>query len=144
MDLVRLGRAGFEPLEHTADEGVRAWAGDWSSLLAAAARGLFEVIVDPATVRAVDEREVVLEADSREALLHAWLEELNALSQMEGEVYASFDVEADDHRLRARVRGEPVDPERHGLRTEVKAVTWHDLAVEETADGLEARILFDV
>lgn len=138
------GGAGFEPLEHTADEGVRVWAPDWSGLLEQAARGMFAVIADPRSVRPERERRVALRADSREALLHDWLEELNGLHQSEGELYAAFEVEADDVSLRARVRGEAIDPARHALRTEVKAVTWHDLRVEESGEGLRARVLFDV
>lgn len=138
------GSAGFEALEHTADEGLRAWGPDLPALLAAAARGLFAVIADPETVRPERERRLELEADSREELLHDWLERLNGLHQTEGELYRDFEVETDGRHLVARFRGEPIDPGRHDLREEVKGVTWHDLVVRETADGLEARILFDV
>lgn len=140
----RPGSAGHEPLEHTADEGIRAWGADWNALLAAAARGLFSVIADLDGVRPEREREVVVEADSRAALLHDWLEQLNALHQIERELYGDFEVEAEPTRLRARVRGEPIDPQRHALRTEVKAVTWHDLVVEEVGGVFRARVLFDV
>jgi len=41
--------------------------------------------------------------------------------------------------------GEPIDADRHDLRSEIKAVTWHDLAVQDDAQGhLEARVLFDL
>lgn len=137
-------KTGFETLEHTADEGVRAWAPDLPGLFAAAARGLFAVIADPETVRPERERTLELEAGSREELLHEWLERLNGLHQTEDELYRDFEVETDGRRLRARFRGEAIDPDRHDLRAEVKAVTWHELSLEETEDGLESRILFDV
>jgi SHS2 domain-containing protein len=136
--------AGFEFLEHTADEGIRAFAPDLRGLLEAAARGMFAVIAEPTRVEPRVERRLEVEAASREELLHDWLERLNALHQIEGELYGEFEIELCGLRLRALVRGEPLDPERHRLRVEIKAVTWHDLAVRETGEGLEATVLFDL
>ena len=39
---------------------------------------------------------------------------------------------------------EPYHPERHLIKTEIKAVTYHQLAVEKTKTGWEARVIFDV
>ena len=136
--------AGFEIVEHTADVGILGWGRDLPELFAAMARGLFDVIAGAETVRAVNERPVALEAESMEDLLHAWLDELNTLHQIEGELYHDFDLRTDGLRLTATVRGEPLDPLRHDLRTEVKAVTWHDLRVDHTADGYEAYVLLDI
>ena len=47
--------------------------------------------------------------------------------------------------LRATLWGEPLSPERHETRTEVKAVTHHLLAVTEDAEGgWRASVLLDV
>jgi SHS2 domain-containing protein len=40
--------------------------------------------------------------------------------------------------------GEPYEPGRHRLLTEVKAVTYHRLQVSHTADGWVATVLLDV
>ena len=136
--------AGHELVEHTADVGIRGWAPDLPGLFVRMARGLFEVIVDPATVSAREEREVRLPAAQTEDLLHDWLDELNALHQSKGEVYGEFEVELSGGSLSARVRGEPIDLDRHELRVEVKAVTWHDLRVTRTERGFEAYVLLDI
>ena len=39
---------------------------------------------------------------------------------------------------------EPYHPERHLIKTEIKAVTYHQLAVEKTKTGWKARVIFDV
>lgn len=135
---------GFEFVEHTADVGVRGRGRDLPDLFRNMARGLFAVIAGTGSVRPERERRVELEAESAPDLLHDWLEELNALHQIEGELYAEFEVVIEGTRLRARVRGEPIDPARHDLRTEVKAVTWHDLELREAPGGWEARVLLDI
>ena len=44
--------------------------------------------------------------------------------------------------VRARVLGEPFDPARHVARTEVKAVTYHDLLFDPRAG--RARVIVDL
>ena len=39
---------------------------------------------------------------------------------------------------------EPYDPERHPLRTELKAVTYHQLEVARDGDEWTGRVIFDV
>jgi SHS2 domain-containing protein len=46
--------------------------------------------------------------------------------------------------LRGRASGEPYDEQRHELSSAIKAVTWHEAAVERTDGGYKARIIFDI
>ena len=46
--------------------------------------------------------------------------------------------------LLARLWGDNADRERHTLLHEVKAVTYHRLAVSETGDGWKATVLLDI
>ncbi len=143
--------SGFEPVDHTADAGLRGWGRDASELFAAMAAGLFDIIAGAASVRPRERREVVLRADSLAELLHDWLEALNTLHQVRGELYSRFHPRVqetggieDPTALTALVEGEAMDPGRHELRVEVKAVTWHELSVRRTPDGYEAYVLFDI
>jgi SHS2 domain-containing protein len=49
-----------------------------------------------------------------------------------------------DARVEITASGEPLDPRRHALRAEVKAVTYHALAVRRTPAGYTARVILDV
>ena len=137
-------KPGFELTEHTADVGIRAWAPDLGELFAQAAKGLFAVMVDPATVSGRLIRPVQVEAESVESLLHDWLDELNAMQQTHGELYNRFTVSVEDTVLVAHIEGEPLDPSRHELHVEVKAVTWHDLRIRCGQTGYEAFVLLDI
>jgi protein archease len=46
--------------------------------------------------------------------------------------------------LRATVRGERLDPERHHPRVDVKAVTLHRFRLEKTDRGWEAFVILDI
>ena len=135
---------GFEIVEHTADTGIRAWAPDLPRLFRAMAEGLFSVIGESARVSSTMKHTLHLEADSQTELLHDWLETLNALHQIHGELYTNFEVKIDANRLTATVRGGPLDAARGDLGIEVKAITWHDLDIRQTDRGLESYVLLDI
>ena len=135
----------YETFEHTADLGLRARAADLDTLFAEAAQALFAAIVeDLATVQPRQRLEVSLTADDREYLLFDWLKEL--LYHFDGEhlVLGRFEVHVRDTSLTAAAWGEPLDPSRHVLSHEVKAITYHGLRVEQTADGWLAEVIVDI
>ena len=136
--------SGFELVEHTADTAIHGWGHDLPDLFRAMARGLMSVIADPRGILPARGRILHLEAENEQDLLHDWLESLNALHQVHGELYVDFEPRIEGNQLSALVRGEALDPQRHDLGTEVKAVTWHDLALHRTADGYEAYVLLDI
>ena len=49
-----------------------------------------------------------------------------------------------DDGLSATARGEPLDPGRHLLKHEVKAITYHELKVSETSEGWLAEVIVDI
>jgi SHS2 domain-containing protein len=140
-------RPPFEVLEHTADAGIVASGATWNELFANAALGMFSLMAELDGVRPAVERRIEVEAADREALMVLWLTELLYYLDAEELLFSRFEVEkADETRLRARVFGERIDPERHRLHMGVKAVTRHMLEVgpEEGGAGYRARILFDI
>ncbi len=135
----------FEVFDHTADLGIRVRADDLSGLFAEAGRALFSVLMtDLDTVRPQEQIELELETPDRADLLHDWLAELLYRFDAERFVFARFDVEINVARLKAVAHGEPIDPARHELDAEVKAVTYHGLKVEPHATGWLAEVILDI
>jgi len=135
----------YETFEHTADMGLRARAGDLDSLFAEAAKALFSVIVvNLGDVRALDSFPIELQADRYDDLLHDWLAELLYLFDARHVLLSEFDVAVAGRRLRATARGEPLDPRRHELDGEVKAITYHGLKVQRQEDGWLAEVIVDL
>lgn len=136
---------GFEVLEHTADIGLRAFGGDLAEAFARAALGMFSLMVELAGVREVEAWEVVAEGYDLAELLVNWLNELLYLLEVEGMLGRGFHVELDGAgRLRGQVRGERYSPSRHRRRREVKAATFHRLAIKEDACGVTVEVYFDL
>ena len=135
----------YEHFEHTADLGLRVRAPDLDTLFAEAAEALFAAIAeDLAAVRPLQRVEVRLSGDDRDYLLFDWLKELLYRFDAEHLLFARFAVHVDDHGLSGMAWGEPLDPARHVLSHEVKAITYHDLRVEPTPDGWQAEVIVDI
>lgn len=134
-----------EQFEHTADLGLRIVAPNLHQLFAEAGQCLFSAIVDdPTAIRDLNEIELAIEGTDRAYLLFDWLKELLLRFDRDGMLFTRFDVNVRDDGLSARIGGEPFDPARHALLREVKAITYHDLIVEESADGWLAEVIVDI
>jgi SHS2 domain-containing protein len=135
----------YETFEHTADVGLRARAADLEGLFEDAAKALFSVIVvNLDAVRPLQEVAVRVEGLDHEDLLHDWLDELLYTFDTRHLLFSDFEVALDAHGLRATARGEPIDPRRHELDAEVKAITYHGLRVENHPDGWLAEVIVDL
>jgi len=134
-----------EVFEHTADLGLRIRAADLDTLFTEAAEALFAVIVvDLASVRPEKQVEVCLAADALDMLLVDWLRELLFHFDSEHLLLSRFEVKLDADGLHGTAWGEPLDRSRHELEHEVKAITYHGLLLEQTADGWLAEVIVDI
>lgn len=135
----------YEIFEHTADLGLRVRAATFPELLTEAARGLFAMVVDDlASVEPRVSRELSIAGNDRAYLLFDWLNELLYLCDTERLAFSQFSVEVHDQGLTAVARGEPLDPDRHHLTHEIKAITYHGLTVAETPQGWLAEVIVDI
>lgn len=136
-----------EVFEHTADIGLRIRAAALPDLFREAAEGLFELIV-PNLNDVRPEQEVRFKVSSRqdeyEYLLFDWLNELLYTFDTKRLVLSKFDVHLTPEGLEATANGEPLDPARHQLEHEVKAITYHGLKVVREGDGWLAEVIVDI
>ena len=131
---------GFEEIPHTADWALRVWAEDLPGLLAEAARGMNWLA--GAELSDGPRRKITFETKSADAesLLVAFLSELVYYAEQENRGFDEFDIRIFDFRLSATLQGAPLK----ALKKAIKAVTWHNLEIRETARGMEVEIVFDV
>lgn len=135
----------YELFEHTADLGLRATAPDLDGLFAEMGKALLVAMVEnPEDVRAKYASEIRIEGADREYLLFDWLRELLNRFTDEKVVFREFTVRVSESGLTATAFGEPVDPARHLLNHEVKAITYHGLTVEQAAEGWRAEVIVDI
>lgn len=138
--------ARFQILEHTADVGIWAEAVDLPGVFEQATLGLLDIIGTWAPGRAADEQvELDIHADDVGALLVDWLGEVLWLGDSRDAVVVSLEMgDVTERAASGRVGIAPRDDAAYEGGTQVKAITYHRLAVERTADGWTATVYVDV
>jgi len=136
-------------IDHTGDVGIRVTAGSLPQLFERAALGMGSVLADLDAVRPAEATALSVTARDHEALLVRWLSALNYRHTVENWIFSDVAVAAiteqdGEWALSATVRGEALDPARHTVHTEIKAITFHGLDVRETSDGWVVQVIFDL
>jgi len=135
-----------EVFEHTADLGLRIRNRTPAELFSEAGTALFELVVENLSdVKPLVSRLIRIEQAEIELLFFDWLNELLYLSDSEQLVLCQFEVRINETLLEATVWGEPRDEARHQLDHEVKAVTYHQLKLQQERDGQWlAEVILDI
>lgn len=139
----------IEFLDHTADIGIQITAHTLEELLEEAARGMNQILIDPASVTKKQTFSIIITGPTPADLLVNWLRELLFLHNDRYIVYNDFHVVLDSFNeqnivVHGIVHGEPIDPVRHSILTEIKLVTYHQLAVIKKDSGWEGQVIFDI
>jgi SHS2 domain-containing protein len=134
----------YRELEHTGDLGIEVTASTRRELFRRAALALAALLVEPSNVECAEPRMVQITAGDDIDLMHDLLTELLQLFAADGFIWREVAVEEQGLTLHVTLQGESFDPNRHTPHGEIKAVTYHQLTVENVSNQWRARIIFDV
>lgn len=137
-------RGSFEFIDHTADAGIRVEAPTLEDLFETAGLAFTELVTSADSLDCRVERRFKLREDDVETLLVSWLQELLYLLDTEDLVFGRFQVKLHDFSLEAVAWGDVFNPDIHAIKTEIKAVTYHQLEVAQGDQGWEAQVIFDI
>ena len=133
----------------TADAAFEAWGESMEELFISSSEALINLMVEnPLVITAAVSKTFTIEEETPELLLYALLDELIFLKDAEQlltRVEKAETYEADGKvRCTISLFGELINPERHHLTVDVKAVTLHQFKVERTESGWTARVIVDI
>lgn len=129
-------------IDHTADMMVKAFGRTLEECFGNAAYALFDQTVDLSNVGTDEIREIRVSGDDDEDRLYSFLSEMLFVEDAENLILKDFDVRFDEDDVVCTARGETLDRSRHRLRSEVKAVTYHMMAIDRNEPSVT--VLFDV
>jgi SHS2 domain-containing protein len=136
-----MNRAGYEEIEHTADWALKVRGETLDDLFENAALGMLHLAGAEAAPGKGTPSTIDLLAPDAESLLIAWLEELLYRMDTSGVTFLRLKPKVRDARhLAAQVDAAPLA----ALGRSIKAVTYHNLAIEPTPEGFTATLVFDV
>jgi len=127
---------------------VQAYGRSLEEAFENAALGLTGVVTDVSRIRPEQTVEETVEAEDLQMLLYKWLEAILVRLDAEQMVFSVFNVkierESCKYVLKAVMRGERFKPGWHTGGTQVKAVTLHDMEIEEHPGKARIKVLLDI
>lgn len=142
---------GFAVLDHPADIGFEAWASTLAQLFEESAAALTSILVDVDDLgdEHAENLPVELESGDLEGLMFNWLSEILFQFDCERRIFpidrvrVSINRTAELYNLRADLSGRTA-PQAAYVKTYVKAVTFHQMKIQER-DGLwKATVYLDI
>lgn len=130
----------WQLIEHTGDIGVVARAATLEGLFAECARAMVSLLAENPAPGPGTTQTFPIPGDDPPEELREFLAEILYQFSAERRLYGAFTP----GKGSLAAAWEPYDAARHPLRTEIKAVTWHQLEAVREGHGWSARVIFDL
>jgi SHS2 domain-containing protein len=132
-----------------ADVAYEIYGKTIEELFVNAAEAVSQTMVDTATVTPSQSSKCKVQNAKLEDLLLDFLNNLVLLKDSKQTVFSRFNIkikklDAEGYRLNASFWGEKIDPMKHKLRTDVKAVTKHHLEIKKIKNYYRATVVLDI
>jgi len=138
----------YRYLEHTSDIEFLAEGSTLEEVFESSAKAFYDSIVDIDKVSPLEKRKISVGGVDLENLLYNFLEEL--LYLFDTEMFVGKEIKVDiskkegEYSLNAEIKGEILDLKKHEPKTEIKAVTYHEMYVKKVGDKYVAHVILDI
>jgi protein archease len=135
----------YELIDHTADFGIRVFGFSSRELFSNAAWALFDRLTETKAITGNDSCKITVFGDDWADLMVNWLREVLYLWNGKERLVKSVEIlSLSEKKLSAKIYFDAYTPDRHIIKTEIKAVTYHQVYVKSGPFGWEAGIIFDI
>lgn len=138
----------FQYLDHEADVGIRVWGPTLEDAFREGAKAMFGFMADISKVRPRAKVDISCDAVDIPSLFVEWLNALLSKKDINNLIFSEFEVKigkkGKDYTLTGVACGEAPDPQRHKLKTEVKAATYSGLKFERLKGNVYLTCVLDI
>jgi SHS2 domain-containing protein len=132
-------------IDHTADIGIHVTGDSLKALFADAATAMFEQVTDISLLKGEHTKRISITGLDRHDLLINWLRELLCFWTIDAHLVKNFEIiDLNEIQITADVVYDFYAPGKYDINKDIKAVTYYGVSVDQTEDGWEATIIFDV
>ena len=139
----------FIEIDHTADAAVQVWGSRLSDLFGHAVMGMYQIMFGSRRFEAAEPMEISCSANTAEELLVSLLNEINYLALFRKRAFCfplqiHIEQETDAYQLHCQGPAAKIPANAFEHMQEIKAVTYHNLAITEEKGLLTTQIVFDL
>ncbi len=143
-------KGGYKFLDHTADVSVEARGTTLEEAFEQTVYSLMETITPSlSSISPKTERILTIEAEDKEALLFDFLSEFLYIFDVEELIFNKIEIQPitkkkNTYYLKALAKGEKFNKLKHEPGTEVKAITYSFMNIEQKKNEVRIKIVFDI
>jgi len=135
----------YQIVDHTADLGIIVKGVDEKDVFIQAAYAMTDLMVEGDISKKTVMKDVSLQGEDFPDLMVRWLGEILYLFDGENLIVNSIEIKSiSPIQLKSTLTLSSFELEHHQVKREIKAVTYHQISVDKTKDGWQARIIFDI
>ena len=137
----------FEYFDVTADIGFYAFGKNLNEAFENAGLAIFNIISNTDNINPQKSIEFEITSEDEVSLLYDYLEELLFYHEVEFMLFSEFIIEIDKinggYRLKAIIKGEDINWDKHERDCEIKAITFHQMEVN-ISDDVRLKAIVDL
>ncbi len=137
-----MDKPSYRTIKRSSDLAVRVSGRTQEDVLTQSAFALFDLMTDLSKVEVQESLPLEVEGVDDELMVN-WMRELLYLFQGSGYILKEFEIhEMKGPAVRAEVRGEKFDPDRHEIRYEISSVVAHQCRMGKTGEQWTGQATF--
>jgi len=145
INIMDFNSLSYHIIDHTADLGIIVKGVDEKDVFIRAAYAMTDLMVKGDISKKTVIKDVSLHGEDFPDLMVKWLGEILYLFDGENLIVNSIKIKSiSPTKLKSTVTLTSFEIEHHQVIREIKAVTYHQISVDKTKDGWQARIIFDI
>ena len=139
---------GFRDLEHVTDAYIEAYGESMEEAFSYAAKGTVNVMFEIKDIQGTSKVDFRIEGVDYYELLFNWLERVHLLITIDNQVISNFQLKISKLDSKFQLTGsdmaETIDITKHGYKTEIKGVTYHEMEILQQGNQYKVKFILDL
>lgn len=139
---------GYRYLDHVTDAYVEAYGDSMEEAFSYAAKGTINIMFELNDVLGKRKFEFKIEGHDYSELLFNWIDWIILLISVDNKVASNFELKISKFDSKYQLTGyamiETVDISKHGYKTEIKGITYHEMEILQERGINKVRFILDL
>ncbi len=141
-------KMNFEYFDTTADIGIKTKSNSINEAYKNAALATLNIITDINKIKSKITKEIQIESEDEYGLLYDWITELLILLDSERYIASEYEIdikkENENYILKATIIGDYYNTDIYNYKTEVKAITYHQMEIKQENSEYTIKFIVDL
>lgn len=138
----------FKYFDTTADIGIEVTSKNMTEAFKNSALATLNLITDIEKIETRITKEINITSEDEYGLLYDWITELLILLDSENFMASQYNITVtqnkNEHTIQGQITGDNYDTNKYNYKTEVKAITYHEMNIEESEKNIKIKFIVDL